>query len=172
MVTIAYKRWLFTRGSRINFGVMDRWLPLGGCHLQEVGYVYIEVQLYTVYFTLVLSTILFHGHAAWSLLPINWILGNTPYRSSVWDVKMLLSSGHQFSFLFIAGFSMKLSLFVVEVTVTLRNHDDNNNKKTQKARGLISKTKTKGAHFLVNFLAVITEITSLTLIRIAMWSLL
>ena len=67
---------------------------------------------------------------------------------------------------------MKLSLFVAEVIVTLRNHDDNNNKKTQKARGLISKTKTEGAHFLVNFLAVIMALTSLTLIRIAMLSLL
>lgn len=46
---------------------------------------------------------------------------------------------------------MKLSLFVAEIIVTLRNHDDNNNKKIQKARGLISKTKTEGAHFLVNF---------------------
>ena len=49
---------------------------------------------------------------------------------------------------------MKLSLSVVEVLVTLRNHDDNDNKKTQKARGLISETKTEGAHCLVNVLAV------------------
>lgn len=43
-------------------------LWIGGCLWEVVttrgGYVYIEVQLYTVYFILVLSTILIHGHVA------------------------------------------------------------------------------------------------------------